>query len=132
WAVASVARNAAFDRGLRRARRLPVRVVSIGNLTAGGTGKTPLVVWVCERARALGLVPGVLARGYGRAPGARLNDEGELLAARLPGLPQEQDADRVLAGRRLLARHPVDVVVLDDGFQHRRLERDRDVVCLDA
>src|SRR5690606_11024693 len=90
------------------------------------------VVWVCERARALGLVPGVLARGYGRAPGARLNDEGELLAARLPGLPQEQDADRVLAGRRLLARHPVDVVVLDDGFQHRRLERDRDVVCLDA
>jgi tetraacyldisaccharide 4'-kinase len=73
----------------------------------------------------------VLARGYGRAPGARLNDEGEMLQRRLPWLLQEQAPDRVAAGARLLAAG-ADVVLLDDGLQHRRLHRDRNLVCLDA
>ena len=81
----------------------------------------------CVLARA----PGVLARGYGRAPGAALNDEGLLLQRRLPWLLQEQDPDRVAAGKKLVDRG-ADFVVLDDGFQHRRLHRDLDVVCLDA
>lgn len=122
-------RNRAYDR--RVATRLPVPVVSVGNLSAGGTGKTPLVVYLVERALAAGRRPGVLARGYGRAPGASLNDEGMLLAARFEGLLQEQDPDRIAAGRRLVARG-ADYVIVDDGFQHRRLHRDVDLVCLDA
>lgn len=132
FGVASSLRNLAFDRGLRKRHHLDVPVLSVGNLTVGGTGKTPLVVWLVERARALGRRPGVLARGYGQAPGAALNDEGMLLAARFPDLPQVQDPDRVAGGRRLCAEHDVDLVILDDGFQHRRLFRDFDVVCLDA
>ncbi len=125
-------RNAAYDRGTAVAHRLGVPVISVGNLTVGGTGKTPLVVWLVEKALAAGRRPGVLARGYGRAKGAPLNDEGMLLAGRFPGLPQEQDPDRVAGGRRLLARGDVDVILLDDGFQHRRLARDTDLVCIDA
>lgn len=125
------ARNALFDAGLRRVHRLPVPVVSVGNLSVGGTGKTPFVVWLVQRARAIGRHPGVLARGYRRAAGAELNDEGLLLAGRFPDLPQVQDADRVRGGARLVDRG-VDLILLDDGFQHRRLHRDRDLVCLDA
>ncbi|MBL9079698.1 MAG: tetraacyldisaccharide 4'-kinase [Planctomycetes bacterium] len=129
-AVAAL-RNWTFDAGLRRVHRLPVPVVSVGNLTVGGTGKTPTVAWLCALARAQGRRPGVLARGYGRAPGAALNDEGAMLQRRLPWLLQQQEPDRVAAGRRLVAAG-ADFVVLDDGFQHRRLHRDLDVVCLDA
>jgi tetraacyldisaccharide 4'-kinase len=137
WPLAAVyglgvwMRNALFDAGVRRVHRLPVPVVSVGNLTVGGTGKTPFVAWLVERARARGRRPGVLARGYRRAAGAELNDEGLLLAGRFPDLPQVQDPDRVRGGRALVARG-VDLIVLDDGFQHRRLHRDRDLVCLDA
>jgi tetraacyldisaccharide 4'-kinase len=73
----------------------------------------------------------VLARGYGRAPGAQLNDEGAMLQRRLPWLLQQQDPDRVAAGRRLCGAG-ADFVVVDDGFQHRRLHRDVEIVCLDA
>jgi tetraacyldisaccharide 4'-kinase len=134
WAygLAVQARNCGFDAGLLRVRRLPVPVISIGNLGAGGTGKTPLVIWLVAELRARGLRPGVLARGYGRAPGETLNDEGRLLARRYPDLPQEQDADRFATGLRILQRQTLDVLVLDDGFQHRRLFRDRDVCLLDA
>ena len=129
-AVAAL-RNAAFDAGIKATRRAPVPVLSVGNLTVGGTGKTPTVMWLCERLRARGERPGVLARGYGRAAGAALNDEGAMLQRRLPWLLQEQDADRV-AGAERLAQKGATVIVLDDGFQHRRLQRDFDLVCLDA
>jgi tetraacyldisaccharide 4'-kinase len=124
-------RNWLFDAKLRAVHRLPAPVVSIGNLTVGGTGKTPAVAWLVALAAQRGRRPGVLARGYGRAPGAALNDEGTLLQRRFPALLQEQDPDRVAAGARLVAKG-ADFVVLDDGFQHRRLHRDVDVVCLDA
>ncbi len=125
-------RNGLFDRGLRRVRRLPVPVVSIGNLTVGGSGKTPFVALLVEGMQALGLEVGVLARGYGRAAGAELNDEGELLRRRFPGLAQVQDPNRYEAGLRLLEKKAVDVVLLDDGFQHRMLHRDLDVCLVDA
>lgn len=127
----AAARNALFALGWKKVHRLDVPVVSIGNLTVGGTGKTPAVAWLCQLAKDAGRTPGVLARGYGRAPGQALNDEGMLLQRRLPWLLQEQDPDRVAAGARLVAAG-ADFVVLDDGFQHRRLHRDLDVVCLDA
>ncbi len=124
-------RNWTFDARLRAVHRLPVPVVSVGNLTVGGTGKTPTVAWLCALARQRGRTPGVLARGYGRAPGAALNDEGAMLQRALPWLLQRQDPDRVAAGARLVA-DGADYIVLDDGMQHRRLHRDLDVVCLDA
>ncbi|MCA8964906.1 MAG: tetraacyldisaccharide 4'-kinase, partial [Planctomycetes bacterium] len=128
--VAAV-RNWCFDAGIKKRYALDVPVVSIGNLTVGGTGKTPTVAWLAGLAKAAGRRPGVLARGYGRAPGAALNDEGTMLQRQLPWLLQEQDPDRVAAGRRLVAKG-ADFVILDDGFQHRRLRRDLDLVCLDA
>jgi tetraacyldisaccharide 4'-kinase len=131
YGAAAAVRNWTFDARLRAVHRLPVTVVSVGNLTVGGTGKTPAVAWLCALARARGRRPGVLARGYGRAPGAPLNDEGTMLQRRMPWLLQEQDPDRIAAGARLVGKG-ADYVVLDDGFQHRRLHRDRDVVCLDA
>jgi len=131
YGAVAAARNALFQAGVKKVRRIDAPVVSIGNLTVGGTGKTPTVAWLCELAKQHGRTPGVLARGYGRAPGAELNDEGVLLQRRLPWLLQEQDPDRVAAGERLVAKG-CDFVVLDDGFQHRRLHRDLDVVCLDA
>jgi len=124
-------RNAAFTGGLLRVRRLPVPVVSVGNLTLGGTGKTPAVLWLAALARAHGRRPGVLARGYGRARGALLNDEGVLLQRRLPWLLQQQHPDRFTGGQRLL-QQGADFVLLDDGFQHRRLHRDVDLLCVDA
>ena len=129
-AVAAL-RNWLFDARLRKVHDLGVPVVSVGNLTVGGTGKTPTVAWLCQLAHSLGRRPGVLARGYGRAPGEALNDEGAMLQQRLPWLLQEQDPDRVAAGQRLLKKG-ADFVVLDDGFQHRRLHRNLDLVCLDA
>ncbi len=124
-------RNWCFDAGVKQRVGLEAPVVSIGNLTVGGTGKTPTVAWLAALAKAAGRRPGVLARGYGRAPGTALNDEGLMLQRQLPWLLQEQDPDRVAAGRRLLDKG-ADFVILDDGFQHRRLRRDLDVVCLDA
>ena len=95
-------RNLLYRWRLCRVHRLSVPVISIGNLTVGGTGKTPMVVWAVEQARKLGRRPGVLARGYGRAPGEALNDEGKLLQRRFPDLPQEQQPDRVAGGQRLM------------------------------
>lgn len=131
WCAVSAARNACFDAGLLRARKIAATVVSVGNLTVGGTGKTPTVAWLCEFARQHGRRPSVLARGYGRAPGAKLNDEGMMLQRRMPWLMQEQTPDRVSGGERLAALRS-DYVVMDDGFQHRRLRRDLDLVCVDA
>jgi tetraacyldisaccharide 4'-kinase len=132
YAAVVAIRNACYERGVFRRHRLPVTVLSVGNLRVGGSGKTPLVSWLVDRARSLGRRPGVLARGYGRAPGQLLNDEGLLLASRHEDLPQVQDVDRVRGGLRLCAEFDVDLVLVDDGFQHRRLHRDRDIVCLDA
>lgn len=132
YAAGVTARNCAIDLDLSRVRRLPVPVVSVGNLSVGGTGKTPFIALLIERMRARGLRVGVLARGYGRKTGEQLNDEGRMLAQRFPQLPQEQDPVRFDAGERLLAQHELDVILLDDGYQHRKLARDVDICLVDA
>lgn len=131
YASAMALRNLLFDRGLRRVHRLPIPVVSVGNLRLGGTGKTPLVAWLLEQAHAEGRRPAVLSRGYGRRSGAPTNDEGLLLQRRYPWTKVFSAPDRVAAGRAAVAAG-YDFAVLDDGFQHRRLHRDVDLVCLDA
>jgi tetraacyldisaccharide 4'-kinase len=135
YGAAVATRSLAYALGLARPRRLPRPVVSVGNLTAGGTGKTPFTAWLARRLRAAGRRPGILSRGYGpRPPGSDLSDEGTLLRDLLgPDVPQVEDADRVRGGARLLEIRPdTDVLLLDDGFQHRRVARDLDVVLLDA
>ena len=131
YAVVVLARNSLYDVGALRARSAGVPVISVGNISTGGTGKTPFVIWLVRKLRALGSNPGVLSRGYGRADGAAENDEGALLSKCLPELPQVQEADRV-AGATALEALGADLIVLDDGFQHRRLARDLDLVLIDA
>lgn len=122
-------RNARFDRG-SGVERAEVPVISVGNLTVGGTGKTPMVEYVCRSFRERGLRVATLSRGYGSTDG--LNDEGLVLATNLPDVPHFQDPDRVSLARIAVEECESQVLVLDDGFQHRRLVRDLDLVLLDA
>jgi tetraacyldisaccharide 4'-kinase len=124
-------KNRAFDSGRRQATQVAAPVISVGNLTVGGTGKTPLVAWLAEWFRAQGVSVSLISRGYGAQRG-RPNDEALELAARLPGVPHLQNPDRVAAAREALAAQPRQVLILDDAFQHRRIARDLDIVLLDA
>lgn len=141
YAAAVAARNLAWDRGWRRPRRLAWPVVSIGNLSMGGSGKTPLTIRIAELLRARGVAVDVLSRGYGRRSGTveRVRPEGTaeefgdepLLIARSTGLPVYVGASRQRAG--MLAENESSgsgVHLLDDGFQHRQLGRDVDIVVL--
>ncbi|MEZ6127839.1 MAG: tetraacyldisaccharide 4'-kinase [Planctomycetaceae bacterium] len=124
-------RNAAFDIGLKATHRVDVPVIAIGNLTTGGTGKTPIVAFLVRQLQELGWRPGIVSRGY-RADSSGENDEKRVLAGLCPGVPHEQNPDRIAAARKLLAETDVDVIVLDDALQHRRIHRDLNVVLVDA
>ena len=124
------ARNRLFDLGLRKPTRVQVPVVSVGNLTLGGTGKTPCVEYVAGFYRDLGLSVAVLSRGYGAATGR--NDEAMVLEENLPDVPHLQGPDRVGLAQTAIEELESEVLVLDDGFQHRRLARDLDVVLIDV
>jgi len=148
YAAAIRLRNGLYDRGWLAQRRLPRRVISIGNLTVGGTGKTPLVIWTVEQLMAKGLRVAVLSRGYRRQNPSRYvlvsdgrrthagpgeaGDEPFLIALRCPGAVVAVGADRYRLGQWVLERCEVDCIVLDDGFQHRGLHRDIDLLLIDA
>ena len=129
--------------GLLTAVCLPVPVVVVGNLTVGGSGKTPLVLWIVRHLRAAGWRPGIISRGHGGSAGAEravaadsppsvVGDE-PLLLARRSGVPVFVGANRVAAGQALLAAHPdCDVIVSDDGLQHYHLQRALEVVVFDG
>ncbi|MCP4902205.1 MAG: tetraacyldisaccharide 4'-kinase [bacterium] len=139
------ARNFGFRVGCISTSRLPVPVISVGNLTFGGTGKTPTVISLVRELVRRGQRPAVLTRGYRRkdrrptlivgpdstASAERVGDEALEMATRLPGVPIAIDGDRVRGGREAL-RRGASVIVMDDGFQHRRLARDLDLVLIDA
>lgn len=131
YAAAVNGRNRRFDAG-RDVHRATRPVISIGNLTTGGTGKTPMTIFVIERLIAMGHRPAVLTRGYKSGPEAQ-SDEATLLADRLPDVPIIVNPDRVGGASEAAVKHRlVDVLVMDDGFQHRRLARDLDLVLIDA
>lgn len=123
-------RNRSFDRGWKAVHRASVPVVSVGNLTLGGTGKTPCVEYVAAFYRDLGVPVTILSRGYGSEQGR--NDEAMVLEENLPDVPHLQGADRVDLATRAVEELEAELLVLDDGFQHRRLHRDLDVVLIDA
>jgi tetraacyldisaccharide 4'-kinase len=133
WAYGAVIarRNARFDRGVG-VERVDRPVISVGNLTTGGTGKTPMVAWIAESLQEAGHRPVIAMRGYAARPGAPSDEEAEY-ADRLDGVPVVADPRRADALRRWLPDHrDIDCVILDDGFQHRQLHRDLDVVLVDA
>jgi tetraacyldisaccharide 4'-kinase len=124
-------RNRRYDRGHARAYRVHVPVISVGNLTLGGTGKTPLVKWLAQWLTERGQRVAIISRGYG-SNGHELNDEALELRQGLPHVPHVQNPDRVAGAERAIAEFGCQIVLLDDGFQHRRLARDLDIVLLDA
>lgn len=112
-------------------KRLNARVISVGNLTVGGTGKTPMVIWLAEKFLAEGKRVAILSRGYRGANGT--SDEIELMKLRLQGrVSFGVGKDRFAAGRRLESQQPIDVFLLDDGFQHLQLARDLDILLMDV
>lgn len=121
-------RRWAYRRRLLPAGDAGVPVISVGNITAGGTGKTPMVAWIVARLKEAGRRPAVLIRGYKAVAGR--SDEAELLAE-LTAAPVVVNADRA-AGAKLAVAGGADVLVMDDGFQHLRLRRDLDIVLVDA
>ncbi len=120
-----------YDRKPSRAQRVSVPVISVGNITTGGTGKTPLVVEIVRRLQSMDRRPAVVSRGYKSSPAGR-SDELSLIARRVPGVPCVANPDRVAGAQQAIASLRADVIVLDDGFQHRRLRRDLDIVVIDA
>lgn len=139
-------RNLAYDRGWLAAQQIETPVVSVGNLALGGTGKTPAVIGISKRLLARGIRPGIASRGYGRlSRGLRLVTDGTspplgpdeageepvLMARQLNGVPIAVAERRIDAAREAV-RQGAEIVLLDDGFQHRSLARDLDIVLVDG
>ncbi|MHB1292307.1 MAG: tetraacyldisaccharide 4'-kinase, partial [Sulfuricella sp.] len=143
FGLVAALRRVLYRAGLLRAIRLPVPVIVVGNISVGGTGKTPLVLWLADFLRQQGYHPGIVSRGYGggtqgvvavdiRSDPAVVGDE-PLLLARKSACPVWVGRDRVAAGNALLRAHTeCDVLVSDDGLQHYRLGRDLEIVVVDG
>jgi len=132
WPYAAVvaARNWLYDCGWKRAHRAPVPVISVGNLTLGGTGKTPAVEYIARHFRRQDRRVAILSRGYGSESGR--NDEALVLEDNLPDVPHLQGPDRAALAETAVEELESELLILDDGFQHRRLKRDLDIVLIDA
>jgi len=141
-------RNLLFDRGVLRIHRLNCPVISVGNLTMGGTGKTPMVVWLASLFSKEGYRVGIVSRGYGGVESGRVivvsdgenilaeqaisGDEPLMLARRLQGIPVLCSSKRAEAAKSAIEKFKCNALILDDGFQHRYLARDLDIVMLDS
>jgi len=124
-------RTALYTRGFFKRKRLKSPVISVGNLTVGGTGKTPLVIWLADRLLQQGKRVGILSRGYRGTAGT--SDEIELIKSRLQNrVSFGVGKNRFIEGTKIESHEPVDVFLLDDGFQHLQLARDLDIVLMDA
>lgn len=130
-------RDALYKNGIVRSTRLPVKVISIGNITTGGTGKTPLVEFSVKYLSKIGKKVAILSRGYGGNNSSPenseiVNDECLALRENLQNIPVLSGRNRVKNGQKAVSDFGVDCVILDDGFQHFKLKRDLDIVVIDA
>jgi tetraacyldisaccharide 4'-kinase len=148
YGAAVALRNHLYDRGFLLQAKLPCPVISVGNLTVGGTGKTPTVVLLASFLKEHGCRPAVLSRGYGGRAKAAVNvvsdgnrlllgwreagDEPVLIAEALPEIPVLTGAKRFLTGKVAVERFGADILILDDAFQHRSIFRNLDIVLIDA
>ena len=124
-------RNYRYSSGRVEVYRAAVPVVSVGNLTLGGTGKTPMVEWLARWFRQRDVRVALISRGYGAEAGAR-NDEALELEQKLPDVPHLQNPNRAEAAQTAVEEFETQLILLDDAFQHRRIHRDLDIVLLDA
>ena len=125
------ARNWLFDKKICAAYNPRVLTISVGNITAGGTGKTPIVIWLVNKLAAAGQKPAVLTRGY-KSKGGAISDEPAIIERACAGVKVLINSNRIASARRAVYELARDVLVLDDGFQHRRLARDVDILAIDA
>ena len=150
YAVVLKTRGWLYDCGLLKQKQLPCTVISVGNIAAGGTGKTPVVIWIAKYLQNEGFQVGVLLRGYGReerhsiaivsdgkqivTPLTESGDEASMIAHKLPGVPVVVGSDRYAAGLDVIQlwEHAEGVLILDDGFQRRQLARDLDILTIDS
>ncbi|AYF87302.1 tetraacyldisaccharide 4'-kinase [Pseudomonas sp. DY-1] len=145
WLYRRVAerKRASFMAGQGNSYRPPVPLIVVGNITVGGTGKTPMILWLIEHCRARGLRVGVVSRGYGAKPpqmpwrvraeqGAEQAGDEPLLIVQRSGVPLVIDPDRSRAVQALLEQETLDLILSDDGLQHYRLARDLELVLIDA
>lgn len=143
YCLMATLRRGLYRSGMLRSERLPIPVIVVGNITVGGTGKTPLVIYLARYLITLGYLPGIVTRGYGGRSSTWPQDVGSdsepdligdepLLLARHASCPVVADPDRVRAARRLLDAHRCDVVLADDGLQHYRLARDLEIAVIDG
>jgi tetraacyldisaccharide 4'-kinase len=141
YAAAIVLRNFFYDAGIFKIHRVNAVVISIGNITTGGTGKTPLVIWLCDFLRRQNISVAVLTRGYKtQNTGCRIQntehrtqtDEPAVIAKSCQGAAVIINPDRLTGAREAIERFGAKVLILDDGFQHRRLFRNLDIVAIDA
>lgn len=129
------ARDKLYDFGLMKTVRLPGPAVSVGNISAGGTGKTPMVEWVAGKLLDAGKRPAIISRGYGAkvvTESGEVSDEAALLAANLNSVPHRSNPRREIAAKEAAEIDGANCFVLDDGFQHRRVFRGLDIVLFDA
>ena len=136
-------RRLAYKRGIRRSTRVSVPVIVVGNITVGGTGKTPLVAWLAKYLQSKGDKPGIISRGYGGQASswpqqvrpdsdpAAVGDEAVLLATKT-GCPMAVAPDRVAAANALIEHSDCDVILSDDGLQHYALQRDIEIAVIDG
>ena len=130
--VAVKCRAALYQAGTLKKKHLDKPVISVGNITVGGSGKTPMVETLAVYCEEQKRKPVILTRGYMAAARSALSDEAAMLAAHLPSVPVLIGADRWQNAAEFQKKSPVDVFILDDGFQHWRLKRDLDIVLIDA
>lgn len=143
YGLVSGAIRLSYRLGLKKAWRAPVPVVVVGNLTAGGNGKTPVVIWLVEQLQQRGVRVGVVSRGYGgkaeryplllapETPTEHAGDEPVLIYQRTRA-PVAVSPDRCEAVQAILAQHDVQLIITDDGLQHYRLARDKEIVVIDG
>lgn len=131
YRIAVLARNWAYNRGWSKSYSIAVPIISVGNITAGGTGKTPLVAAIAQHLREREVRVGLVSRGY-RSDASGSNDEARELYDSLPDVPHIQNPDRVAACQVMVDELEMEAIIVDDGFQHRRLRRDLDIVVVDA
>ncbi|MFN3191722.1 MAG: tetraacyldisaccharide 4'-kinase [Aureliella sp.] len=129
--LAAIAKNRLYEHGQKEIFDSPLPTISVGNLSVGGTGKSPMVAWVARYLRSRGVRVALLSRGYGQLDDGR-NDEALELELTLPDVPHLQNPDRIASARLADEELQMQALVLDDGFQHRRMGRDLEIVLLDA
>ena len=144
WIIIQV-RNLFYDLGVLRAVKIDCKVISVGNISSGGTGKTPTTIYLASLLSEKGKKVGILSRGYGRKTSGAIvasdgtgnieawetiGDEPFMMAQKLPEVPIVVDSNRVRGGNLLISKFGVDHIILDDGYQHRRLHRETDIVLI--